>query len=260
MSESGIRITVLGSGTSSGVPTIGCSCAVCMSTDPHDNRLRPSILVQYDNRNVLIDVTPDFRAQALRAGIRRLDAILLTHSHADHILGLDDVRPLNYHQGGAIPVYGMEPTLAVVRRVFEYAFDGKPTMSSTPKVVLTTITDEPFDLFGRTVTPIPLIHGDTAVMGFRIGNMAYLTDHNDISGESQAKLRGLDVLFLDALRHRPHPTHSTVERAARWARELAPRRAFFTHMSHDVPHEATNATLPDHARLAYDGLQLEVAD
>ncbi|MEQ1887052.1 MAG: MBL fold metallo-hydrolase [Bryobacteraceae bacterium] len=260
MSDSAIRLTVLGSGTSSGVPTIGCPCAVCASKDPRDNRLRPSVLLQYDGRNVLIDVTPDFRTQALRYGIKRVDAILLTHSHADHILGLDDIRPLNYHQGGSIPVYGLEPTLDVVRRVFQYAFDKKPTMSSSPKVALTTISEEPFELFGRTITPVPLIHGDTAVIGFRIGNAAYLTDHSDIPEASQDKLQGLDVLFLDALRHRAHPTHTTVSQAVGWVEKLTPRRAFFTHISHDLPHEATNATLPQSARLAYDGLQLEVAD
>ena len=259
MSDSAIRVTVLGSGTSSGVPTIGCSCAVCASADPRDNRLRPSVLVQYDGHSVLIDITPDFRQQALRNGVKRIDAILLTHSHADHILGLDDLRPLNYHQGGSIPVYGMEQTLTVVRRIFQYAFDDKPAMSSYPKVVLTTITAEPFELFGRTITPVPLIHGDTAVFGYRIGNFAYLTDHSDIAPESQAKLQGLDVLFLDALRHRPHPTHTTVSQAVGWVETLAPRRAFFTHISHDLPHEATNATLPENAKLAYDGLQLEVA-
>ncbi|MSV34956.1 MAG: MBL fold metallo-hydrolase [Bryobacterales bacterium] len=254
-----IRITVLGSGTSSGVPTIGCGCATCASTDPRDNRLRPSVLVQYGGKNVLIDATPDFRTQALRAEIRRVDAILLTHAHADHILGLDDVRPLNYHQKMSIPVYGTAETFAVVRRVFQYAFNPEPSQSSAPKVELRDITDEPFELFGLQVVPILLMHGNGVTLGFRFGDAAYLTDHSEIPEASKPRLRGLDVLFLDALRHRPHPTHSTVAQSLELARELQPRRAFFTHICHDLPHAQTEAAFPENVRLAYDGLQIEVA-
>jgi phosphoribosyl 1,2-cyclic phosphate phosphodiesterase len=253
-----IRITVLGSGTSSGVPTIGCSCATCASADPRDNRLRPSILVQYGGKNVLIDTTPDFRQQALRAGIARVDAILYTHAHADHILGLDDVRPLNYHQKMSIPAYGTSGTLDVVRRVFRYAFDSEPTQSSVPRVDLHDITAEPFDLFGREVIPIPLLHGEGGSLGFRFGDAAYLTDHSAIPAASKLMLRDLDVLFLDALRHRPHPTHSTVAQSLVSVEELQPRRAFFTHICHDLPHALTEAALPPNVRLAYDGLEIEV--
>ena len=256
---SGISITVLGSGTSAGVPTIGCGCAVCASADPHDRRLRPSILIRYDGRVVLVDTSPDFREQALRARIERVDAILYTHSHADHILGLDDVRPFNYRQRQAIPIYGNEDTLAVIQRVFKYAFTEEPTESTRPRLELRELNGQPFEVFGVEFTPIRLPHGKTSdVLGFRFGSAAYLTDHSDIPEEAKAKLRGLDVLFLDALRHRPHPTHSTVAQSLEWVRELAPRRAFFTHICHDLPHEATEAALPEHVRLAYDGLEIDV--
>ena len=256
--RSPIQITVLGSGTSSGVPTIGCSCAVCSSRDPRDKRLRPSILIRYNGHTVLVDTTPDFRAQALRAGIERIDAILYTHSHADHILGLDDVRPFNYRQRQSIPIYAMEETLAAIRRVFQYAFDEAPTESSIPRLNLHALNGEALELFGLDFTPIPLMHGKNVILGFRFGPAAYLTDHSEIPEESKAKLRDLDVLFLDALRHRPHPTHSTVERSLGWVKELNPRRAFFTHICHDLPHEGTEAGFPPHVHLAYDGLEIEV--
>lgn len=258
MSEPAIHITVLGSGTSSGVPTIGCHCAVCTSSDPRDNRLRPSIVVRYGGHTVIIDTTPDFRQQALRAKIERLDAIIYTHSHADHILGLDDVRPFNYRQRQSIPIYAAEETLAAIQRVFRYAFAQEPAESTVPKLDLNTLNGEPFELFGLTFTPVPLLHGRGKVYGFRFGSAAYLTDHSAIPEESKRKLRGLDVLFLDALRHRPHPTHSTVEQSVATVQELAPRRAYFTHICHDLPHQATEATLPANVHLAYDGLEIDV--
>ena len=255
-----ISITVLGSGTSAGVPTIGCPCAVCASSDPRDRRLRPSILLRYDGRVVLVDTSPDFREQALRARIERIDAILYTHAHADHILGLDDVRPFNYRQKQAIPLYGDEPTLETIQRVFRYAFTDEPSESTKPQLELHPLNGEPFSVFGVEFTPLRLPHGTSSeVLGFRFGSAAYLTDHSDIPEAAKAKLQGLDVLFLDALRHRPHPTHSTVERSLAWVEELKPRRAFFTHICHDLPHEATETALPANVRLAYDGLQIDVA-
>lgn len=252
-----ISVTVLGSGTSVGVPTIGCSCKVCASDDPRDKRLRPSILVRYGRRNLLVDTTPDFREQILRARVQRLDAVLFTHGHADHILGLDDVRPFNYRQG-SVPVYANADTLATLRRVFDYIFDGRVSESSVPRLQVHELDGRPFDLFGLPVTPIPLKHGSADIFGYRFGPVAYLTDHSAIPPESAEKLRGLEVLFLDALRHKPHPTHTTVERALRHVEELAPKRAFFTHISHDLAHALVESRLPPRVRLAYDGLEITV--
>jgi phosphoribosyl 1,2-cyclic phosphate phosphodiesterase len=254
-----LKITVLGSGTSVGVPTIGCHCPVCTSTDPKDRRLRPSVLVSYGGRNVVIDTTPDFRFQALRAGLERLDAIVFTHAHADHIMGLDDVRPFNYRQRSGIPVYGAPETIGTVRRVFEYIFAEVEHDSHVPHLETHMLDGAPFDLFGVGFTPVLLHHGRSRVYGYRFGSAAYLTDHNDIPEASLELLRGLDVLFLDALRHQPHPTHTTVRRALEYVEELKPRRAFFTHICHDLPHEETERSLPPHVRLAYDGLEIRVA-
>ncbi|MEP7354809.1 MAG: MBL fold metallo-hydrolase [Acidobacteriota bacterium] len=262
MVNGNFHITVLGSGTSSGVPTIGCKCEVCRSTDPRDKRLRPSVLLRFRDhasdvtRNVVIDTTPDFRAQVLRTGIERLDAVLYTHAHADHILGLDDVRPFNYFQKEVIPLYATEETFAVIQRVFAYAF--RESESSVPKLDLRTMDGSPFELFGVRFTPIRLEHGKGVVHGYRFGDAAYLTDHSNIPEESKAQLQGLDVLFLDALRRRVHPTHTTIEQALALVEELKPRRAFFTHMCHDLPHAQTEAGLPAHVRLAYDGLEIQV--
>jgi phosphoribosyl 1,2-cyclic phosphate phosphodiesterase len=250
-------LTVLGSGTSMGVPTIGCSCAVCHSPDPHDRRTRPSILVEYNDHAVIIDTTPDFREQAIREHIQRLDAVLYTHSHADHILGIDDLRPLSFrHKPNKLPLYARTEVAEFIRRMFGYIFDADYKFGGLPQVELKNITG-PVELFGAQFEPVNVIHGDAEIYGFRFGQAAYLTDHSDIPEVSFQQLRELDILFLDALRHKPHPTHSTVENSLKIVERLQPKRAFFTHICHDLPHEETNALLPQNVRLSYDGMKLE---
>jgi phosphoribosyl 1,2-cyclic phosphate phosphodiesterase len=262
MRDSSLRMTmtVLGSGTSMGVPSLGCHCIVCSSPDPHDNRTRPSILLSRQGSHVVIDTTPDFRFQALREKIDRLDAVVFTHGHADHIFGFDDIRPFNMRQG-ALPVYASEETLAVLRRAFAYVFDDKPSQSSIPQVV-THVIRGPFELLGTPWTPIPAEHGDGRVLGFRIGGLAYLTDFSRLPPESKPLLADADDLVLDALRDTPHPMHQTVAQALDLVAEMRPRRAWFTHIAHDLPHRETNQRLASegfpHVQLAYDGLRLEV--
>ena len=241
-----------------GVPTLGCHCAVCESKDPHDNRTRPSVLLAYGGRNVVIDTTPDFRFQAMRAGIDRLDAVIYTHGHADHVMGLDDIRPFNMKQRGVVPIYAAADTLALLRRQFAYIFADAQPGSTLPLIELHTI-EGPFDLFGVQIVPIPAMHGTQPVLGFRAGKMAYLTDFSQVPESSKALLRGLDDFILDALRYVPHPTHSNVEQSLALVEELKPKHAWFTHICHDLGHAEANARLPEHVRLAYDGLRFEVA-
>ncbi len=256
-----LKITVLGSGTSMGVPSLGCHCPVCSSRDPHDNRLRPSLLLSRNGQNVVIDTTPDFRQQGLRAGIDRLDAILLTHGHADHVMGFDDIRPYNLRQQSVLPIYSNKDTFRVIRRAFAYVFDGKPKLSTIPSVILHE-AKKPFELLGITFTPIPLLHGDVKVLGFRFGRAAYLTDFSSVPNSSLALLSGLDELIIDALRDIPHPMHQTVDQALALIKKLKPRRAWFTHIAHDLPHAETNDRLRKlghgNVQLAYDGLEIEV--
>jgi riboflavin kinase/FMN adenylyltransferase len=257
-----LLLTVLGSGTSMGVPTIGCHCAVCTSNDPRDNRMRTSVLLSRNGQNVLIDTTPDFRTQALRAGINQIEAVLLTHGHADHVMGFDDLRPLGLGRSQPMPVYGNKQAFEILRRAFSYAFDGKPKLSTVPSVILKEI-DGPFELLGVKITPIPLEHGEMTVLGFRFGRGAYLTDFNAIPESSLALLQDLDDVILDALRDMPHPMHQTVEQALALVEKIKPKRAWFTHIAHDLGHAATNERLRNqgHAniQLAYDGLKLEIA-
>ena len=251
-------ILVLGSGTSVGVPMIGCRCKVCTSSDSRDRRLRPSVLLRLGEKRVLIDTSPDFRHQALRFGIDRIDAILYTHSHADHILGLDDVRPFNFMQKGNIPIYASAQTWEVIERTFRYVFDSEPSESSRPRLTPHLFESDPICVVGSSFQPIRASHGKGIVHGFRFGDCAYLTDHSEIPEESLAKLMGLDVLFLDALRHNPHPTHSTVQESLKTIDTLSPKRAYFTHISHDLLHSTVEGQLPSHVRLAYDGLEIPI--
>lgn len=240
-----------------GVPTIGCDCRVCRSNDDRDRRMRPSILVSYSGRNVLIDTSPDFREQAIRAGLKHLDAVIYTHGHADHILGLDDLRPLSFHRPeGKIPLYADQRTAKIIRSVFRYIFDSDYKYGGLAQVEMRQI-EGPVELFGARFEPVAVLHGDAEILGFRFGSAAYLTDFSTVPEESFAQLKDLDILFLDALRHKPHPTHSTVENSLLIVERLRPKRAFFTHICHDLPHAETNAMFPPNVRLSYDGMKLE---
>lgn len=243
-----------------GVPTLGCTCAVCRSTDPRNRRTRPSVLIEYGGHAVLIDTGPDFHAQALREGIMRLDAVLYTHSHADHILGMDDLRPLSFHNRGDLPLYADVPTAAAIERVFDYTFRTENRYPTSARVALHRIDMTPgaaVELFGARFERIPVTHGRQEITGYRFGGAAYLTDMSDIPEEGMALLGGLDVLILDALRRDPHPSHSHLANSVALVGRLKPRRAYFTHIGHDLDHAATEAELPDNIRLAYDGLKLD---
>lgn len=254
-----MRVTFLGTGTSHGIPMIGCACATCRSDDPRDRRWRPSILMAFDDGPlVLVDAATDLRAQALAFGVTRVDAILFTHSHADHILGLDEVRRFNVLQRRAIPCYADAPTAADIRDTFRYMFHpSTPKGGGVPQIVLHPI-DAPFVVAGQRIVPVPVMHGPRPILGFRVGRFAYLTDCNGIPDASWALLEGLETLVLDALRDRPHPTHFTVADAVATAQRIGARRTYFTHICHDLPHAATCARLPSGIELAYDGLTVNV--
>ena len=254
------RVTFLGSGTSHGVPLIACGCDVCRSSDPRDARLRPSIVVQVPGRTtLLVDTTPDLRQQALRHGLTRIDAILFTHSHADHILGLDEIRRFNTLQGGAIRCYANAVAWDVIKRTFYYAFDGLVRVGGGVPQVEDVEVSGPFTVDGVRVVPVPIWHGTLPILGFRVGGLAYLTDCSAIPDESWPLVAGVDTLVIGALRDEPHPTHFTVAEALEAIARIRPRRAFLTHMTHDLGHAATSARLPPGVDLAYDGLVLDVA-
>ena len=249
-----------------GVPTLGCQCAVCTSVDPHDRRLRPSVLLRWteappgSERVVVIDTGPDFREQALRERITHVDAVLYTHAHADHILGMDDLRPLSFiseRRGGPIPLYADAEATKILEQVFSYTFSPDSTYLTRARVRLIPLAEHNTVLgvdFGR----IPLMHGEQMIAGFRFGNTAYMTDVSAIPKTSFALLEGVEVLILSALRHTPHPSHSTIEQSVAWARRIGARQTWFTHIAHDLGHEETNRSLPGDIQLAYDGLSMPI--
>jgi phosphoribosyl 1,2-cyclic phosphate phosphodiesterase len=250
-------VTILGSGTSFGVPAIGCDCDTCRSDDPRDKRSRPSIYLRFDDGFcLLVDAGPDLRAQALQHRIRRVDAIFFTHGHADHVVGLDDVRRFNAIQKQRIACYGDRQTIGELRRMFAYAFDpDSPKGGGLPLLDLFAIAGA-FCAGRHEVTPVPVMHGGRPVLGLRVGGFAYLTDCNHIPDASWPLLEGVDTIVLDALRDEPHPTHFTVAEAVEIARRIGAARTYFTHMTHDLRHEPTNARLPAGMQLSYDGLVL----
>ena len=255
-----MKVTFLGTGTSHGVPMIGCTCAVCTSSDPRDARWRPSIYIEADaGPKLLVDTGPDLRMQALRFGVTRVDAILYTHGHADHVVGLDEVRRFNALQRGAIPCYADATTIDEIRGMFSYIFDPRtPKGGGIPDLTFTQI-DGPLNVGGTGILPVPVYHGERPILGFRIGRFAYLTDCSRIPESSWPLLEGLDIVVLDALRERPHPTHFSLDEAVAAARRLGARQTFFTHIAHDLGHAATCAKLPPSMALAYDGQMVTTA-
>jgi phosphoribosyl 1,2-cyclic phosphate phosphodiesterase len=254
-------MVLLGTGTSVGVPAIGCGCAVCQSTHPRDKRTRTSAILGLPGGNLLIDSSPDMRQQLLRERIGLVHAVLFTHEHADHVMGVDDLRLFPFYIGGPVPLYCEASVEQRIRTAFDYAFRAEAATheGAVPELRFVRIDDRPFELLGTRVVPIRMQHGPRfTTLGFRFGNVAYCTDTSGIAPEEQAKLAGLDVLVLDALRKRPHVTHLSLDQAVELATKIGAKRTFFTHISHDLPYEATNAELPAGMELAWDGMRIEL--
>ena len=252
-----VEVIVLGSGTSHGVPMIGCDCAVCRSPDPRDKRTRPSVLVRTSGRQILVDTATELRLQCIANGIDSIDAVVFTHHHADHVVGVDDLRRFNWLTQRYVTCYGTGRTLDRIRDMFAYAFEPAPDSPHTrPNLELLTIDTEPFTIGDAKVTPIPLMHGPLPVLGFRFGNFAYCTDCSYVPDGAMDRLRDLDVLMLDAVRRKPHPTHLSIEQAIEVAKEVDAKQTYFTHIAHGLKHEETNRELPDGIELAYDGLRI----
>jgi len=251
-------LTFLGTGTSVGVPVIGCDCAVCRSADPRDSRTRSSVTFSDGEATILVDTSTDLRWQALARGVTRIDAVFYTHHHSDHVHGIDDLRVFNHRQKGAIPCYGSEETLAFIRTMFPYIFSGtEPEGGGVPKLILHPVSD-PVTVGAMTVAPIPVRHGSLTINAYRVGDAAYVTDCSGLPDETIGRLTGLETLIVGALGLASHPTHFTLDRALEVIERLAPRRAYLTHLDHSLGHAATEARLPENVRLAYDGLRLDV--
>ncbi|MEM6299726.1 MAG: MBL fold metallo-hydrolase [Bacteroidota bacterium] len=255
-----MKITFLGTGTSQGIPVIGCDCAVCQSLDYRDKRLRTSLHLEIEGKSIVIDSGPDFRQQLLQNRIQKLDALLFTHEHQDHVAGLDDVRPFNYIQKQVMPIYAHERVLRRLRKSFDYAF-AEEKYPGAPQLDVHELDGESFEVCGIEVTPVEVMHGKLPVFGFRFGKFAYVTDVNFISAASIEKLQDLDVLVLSALHHQEHHSHFTLKQACEMVKKIKPKQAFFTHFSHQVgKHAEIEPTLPPKMKMAYDGLSVWVED
>lgn len=250
-----MKIIILGSGTSTGVPMVGCRCPVCSSQDPRDKRTRASILVETGGRYILVDTSTDLRKQAIREKIPHIDAVLFTHSHADHIHGIDDLRGFHFIHKRIIPCYGTKETIDAVAGKFSYIFKGLEEADYAPLLEPHPVTG-PFSLFGCKIIPIPLMHGTMTATGYRFDNTAYLTDCSLIPDSSKLKLTGLDILIIDALRYTPHTNHFNIEGALKVVEQLKPNRAILTHLTHEVPYQ-DEEKLPAGVEFAYDGMTLE---
>jgi phosphoribosyl 1,2-cyclic phosphate phosphodiesterase len=251
-------VSFLGSGTSTGVPVVGCHCSVCTSDEPKNQRLRQSVRVEMSGKHFLIDTTPDLRLQLLRDPIPRLDFILFTHSHSDHIMGLDDIRPFNFRQHEPIQAFAGAATVKAIRRTFKYIWDGSQLGGGKPQLDLQEV-DEPFSAQGISIVPLPVSHGDWTIFGYRIGPFAYITDTNGIPEKSMRLLKGVEVLALDGLRPSPpHPTHFTIDEAIAAAGKIGARENYLIHLTHDIDHYELEGRLPTGFHLAYDGLRLEL--
>jgi phosphoribosyl 1,2-cyclic phosphate phosphodiesterase len=259
MSEIKIKFTLLGTGTSTGVPTIGCKCGTCKSSDPRDKRLRCSLLIQTKDTSIVIDTTPDFRQQMLTNNVDELDAIIYTHSHYDHVSGFDDIRAYNFTLNKSIDIFANELTFHRLKINFEYAFyEPEQLGGGVPLINQKIIDNEPFYINEIEFIPILMFHGKMEVLGFRIGNFAYCTDTNNIPEESMNKLKNLEFLVLDGLRYTPHPTHFSLNESLEVIEQLKPKQAFITHISHQIKHSECELFLPENVYLGFDGLELEL--
>lgn len=255
-----MKILFLGTGTSTGIPSLCCNCEVCLSTDPKNKRLRASVLLQNQGFNTLIDTSTDLRQQCLAYGIQHIHSVLYTHAHADHIHGIDELRSFNYFNKIVIPCHGNDQTLKTIQNNFSYIFNGhRPEGGGVPKLTLQTISTEPFSLGGVLITPLEINHGSMVITGYKLNdNAAYITDCSKIPESTKDKIRGLDLLILNALGYKPHPTHFCLEEALAAVAELKPKRTLLTHVNHQFDHHKVNSELPENVRLAYDGMAVEV--
>jgi phosphoribosyl 1,2-cyclic phosphate phosphodiesterase len=254
-----MKITVLGSGTSTGIPVIACSCDVCASSDPRDKRLRASIMIEIAGKKIVIDTGPDFRAQMLNAQVKDLDAILFTHSHKDHVGGLDDVRPFNYFNNKSIPIYAEDYVIAALEREMPYAFNKKDPYPGVPKLEINTIDTKAFEIFGTPIVPIRAMHSKMPVLGFRIGYFTYLTDAGSIEETEIDKIKGTQIFIINGIQWTTHYSHFNVEQAIEVIKKVNPKMAYLTHISHKLGlHKIVESQLPDNIRLAFDGMEISL--